>query len=173
MEKIKRNPASLGLLLGGAIAIAAGLFSWVTVTNTTTDTTTRATAFRGTGPQTLFLCACVVLLAGIGVLGSSGRTARIIWALLGLLAGAVILAAGLMGIFSPESLATRFIESQAFTQALSASSAPTSDQIQAAFDAGTLSASVGLGAIIGVVGGALGVLGALWSFGTPRQPVEA
>jgi len=172
MERIKRNPAGLGLLMGGAIAILGGLFSWVTVTNTTTDTTTRATAFDAMGPQTLFLCGCVVVLAGIGVLGSSGKTARIVWAVLGLLAAAVILVAGLVGIFSPESLATRFIKSQAFSQSLSGSSGPTSDQIQAAFDAGTLTASIGLGAVIGAIGGALGVLGALWSFGSGPRPTD-
>ena len=172
MERIKRNPASLGLLLGGAIAIVACLFSWVTVTNTTTNATTRATGFNSIGAQSLFLCACIVVLAGIGVLGSRGK-GRIVWAVFGLLAAAAVLAAGLVGIFSPETLAERFIKTQAFSNALTSSSVPTSADIQAAFDAGTLTASIGLGAIIGAVGGALGVVGALWSFGRPNQPVDA
>ena len=169
MERIKRNPAGWGLLFGGVLAVIAGLFSWVTVTNTELGTTTRATALDSMGPQTLFLCACVILLAGIGVLGSKGRTGRIVWALLGLLAAVVVLAAGLIGIFVPETLAARFIKAESFSKALTATDVATGDQIQAAFDAGTLTAKLGLGAIVGAVGGALGVLGAVWSFRRPTQ----
>ena len=50
-------------------------------------------------------------------------------------------------------------------------SVPTTDQVQAAFDAGTLTAKMGLGAIFGVVGGALGVIGSVLSFGKPKQQV--
>ncbi len=170
MERLKRNPAAWGMILGGAIAMVGSLFAWVTVTNTQSGSETRVTAFDAVGTQTLFLTAVVLVLFGGAVLMSSGK-GRIFWALLGLIAAGVILAAGLMGIFAPETLTIRFVKSQAFAGSIGGTSVPTTDQVQAAFDAGTLTAKMGLGAIFGVVGGALGVIGSVLSFGKPRQPV--
>lgn len=170
MERIKRNPAGWGLLLGALVALVGSFFAWVRVTNTQTGSTTRVTIFDAVGPQTLFLIAFVLLLCGAGVLASSGK-GRYVWALLGLLSAGVLLVAGLTGIFAPDTLATRFAKSQAFSGSLSATAVPSADQVKQAFDAGTLTAKAGLGAILGAIGGALGVIGAVLSFGKRKQPV--
>jgi hypothetical protein len=94
---------------------------------------------------------------------------RILWAILGLLTAGTILVAGLVAIFSPEKIAQLFATTELISKLrLTGVTDSASDSIKAGFASGDLTARVASGAIVGIAGGALGVLGALLGFGKKR-----
>jgi hypothetical protein len=164
MDRIKRNPGGWGLALGGAIGLVSILFGWIEVTNAAANETTRVHAYGTVAGQTIGFCALLAVIAGLGVSASTGG-GRIWWGLLGLLGAGVLLAAGLIGIFSPSTLAQRFATTELVsTMKLSDARDSAMDAIKTGFSSGTLTARVAIGAIIGTVGGVLGVLGAFYGF---------
>ena len=172
MERIKRNPGGYGLALGGTIGIISVLFSWVSVTNTVTNVTSSVPAHRAVSGQTLGLLGLLAVIAGLGVAASAGG-GRILWAILGLLGAGTILVAGLVAIFNPEKIAQLFATTQLVsTLSLTGVQDSASDAIKAGFASGDLTARVAFGALVGVAGGALGVLGALLGFGKKRPRAD-
>jgi len=169
MERIRRNPGGYGLALGGTIGIVSILFSWVSVTNTVTNVTTSVPAHGTVSGQTLGLIGLLAVISGLGVAASAGG-GRILWAILGLLSAGTILVTGLVAIFSPEKIAQLFATTELISKLrLTGVTDSASDSIKSGFVSGDLTARVAFGAIVGVAGGALGVLGALLGFGK-KQP---
>lgn len=169
MERIRRNPGGYGLALGGTIGIVSILFSWVSVTNTVTNVTTSVPAHGTVSGQTLGLIGLLAVISGLGVAASAGG-GRILWAILGLLSAGTILVAGLVAIFSPEKIAQLFATTELISKLrLTGVTDSASDSIKSGFASGDLTARVAFGAIVGVAGGVLGVLGALLGFGK-KQP---
>ncbi len=164
MERIKRNPGGWGLALGGAIGIISILFSWIKVTNTVANVSASVPAYRAVSGQTLGFLALLAVMAGLGVSASSGG-GRILWGLLGLLGAGTVLVAGLIAVFSPSTIAQLFATTQLVsTLSITGVQESASSAIKAGFASGDLTARVGFGAIVGIVGGALGVLGAFYGF---------
>jgi hypothetical protein len=170
MERLKRNPGGWGLALGGAIGFVSIFFSWMSIT--AENASASVPAFRAVSGQTLGLLAVLVVLAGLGVSASTG-SGRIWWGLTGLLGAGIILAAGLLAIFSPSTIAQLFATTQTMSKlAISAVEESISESIKAGFADGTLTASVGFGAILGVIGGVLGVIGAILGFRNKRPAAD-
>ena len=172
MERLKRNPGGWGLALGGAIGFVSIFFSWMSITNTAANVTSSVPAFRAVSGQTLGFLALLVALAGLGVSASQG-SGRIWYGLIGLLGAAVMLAAGLLAIFSPSTMAQLFATTQTMSKlALTSVQNSINETVKAGFADGTLTASVGFGAILGVIGGLLGVLGAIFGFRKKQPSVD-
>ena len=172
MERIKRNPGGYGLALGGTIGIVSVLFTWVSVTNTVTNVTSDVPAHGTISGQTLGLLGLLAVISGLGVAASAGG-GRILWAILGLLGAGTILVAGIVAIFSPEKIAQLFATTELISKLrLTGVQDSASDSIKAGFASGDLTARVAFGAIVGVAGGALGVLGALLGFGKKRPSAD-
>ena len=172
MERIKRNPGGWGLALGGTIGIVSVLFSWVAVTNTVANVTSSVPAHRAVSGQTLGLLGLLAVIAGLGVAASAGG-GRIWWGSWACSAPASILVAGLVAIFSPAKIAQLFATTELISKLrVTGVQDSASESIQAGFASGELTARVAIGAIIGVAGGALGVLGAILGFGKKRPPAD-
>ena len=164
MERIKRNPGGWGVALGGAIGLLSVFFAWLSVTDSVTNVTAKAPAFRAVSGQTLGFLALLVMMCGLGLMASTG-VGRFLWGLLALLSAGIILAAGLITIFSPETTAQQFATTQLIsTLKITGVQESASAAIKAGFDSGDLTAKFALGAIVGTIGGALGVLGAIYGF---------
>ncbi len=171
MDRLKRNPGGWGLALGGAIGLVSLLFAWVEVTNASADVSSRVHPFGTVTGQTIGLAALLAVICGLGLAASYGG-GRIWWAILGLLAAGLVLTAGLIGIFSPSTLAERFATAElAMTVQVSGGAQESAaDAIRSGFASGALDARVAIGAILGTIGGALGVLGALYGFRKRPEP---
>ena len=115
MERLKRNPGGWGLALGGAIGFVSIFFSWMSITNTAANVTSSVPAFRAVSGQTLGFLALLVALAGLGVSASQG-SGRIWYGVIGLLGAGVMLAAGLLAIFSPSTIAQLFATTQTMSK---------------------------------------------------------
>lgn len=161
MERLRANLGGAGLVLGGVVVSLATLFAWVSVTNTATHQTVKEAAIKQVFGQSLFLLGIIILAAGVGVLASPGR-GRIIWAVVGLVCSLVVLAAALIGVFSPDTLGQIFATREAFHGSLTSPSGAT-ETVKEAFDSGLLTASMKFGTWIGLLGGALGTGGAILS----------
>ena len=171
MERLKANPGGWGVLLGALIALVGTTLSWVSVHNASTGVSTRVTAFDAIGAQSLLLLTFLLIIFGFGVLGSKAGW-RIVWAILALVTSGILLAAGLIALFSPVTMAEHFIKVQSYSNVVSAAAGQSQqDAATAAFDAGTLTATVGFGAVLGSIGGALALVGSLLSFRRPK-PAE-
>jgi len=172
MDRIKRNPGGWGLVLGGAVGLVSIFFVWLVVTNTAADVSSR---LRGVGTitgQTIGFSGLLAMIAGLGVIASTG-SGRIWWGLLGLLGAGIVLLAGLVAIFSPETLAQNFATNELVaTMKLNGAYTSASEAIKSGFDSGALSARLGIGAIIGLVGGLLGILGAIYGFRKKRPEAD-
>jgi hypothetical protein len=141
MERLKRNPATLGLILGGAIVAASTLFAWLVVESSAGDE--RIRAINTVAGQTIFFLGLFAGLCGVFVMLSLDK-GKYVWATLGLLAAGVALAAALWGLVDADGFAARFAVE--------------------AFDEEALSARAAIGLFIGLGGGVLAVLGALLSY---------
>jgi hypothetical protein len=172
MDRLKRNPGGWGLALGGAIAMVSLLFAWLEVSNDAADVSSRVNGFGTITGQTIGLLALLATISGLGLAASYGG-GRILWALLGLVSAGLVLAAGLVAVFSPSTLAERFATAELATKLQVGSgtaNASAADAIKEGFASGALSARVAIGAILGLIGGALGVLGALYGFRKRPEP---
>jgi hypothetical protein len=166
MDRMRRSPGAWGLALGAGVFIVSIFLKWVEVTNTAGDSQT----FRLWGSVSggsLFGVCILAAICGLGVIGSAGR-GRIIWAILGLVSGAVLLGASIWALVDPAGFITYAEKSEAFTHLLASPAIQQAgESASKAFNNGDLSASVKVGAIVGVIGGALVLLGALFSFRKP------
>jgi hypothetical protein len=166
MDRMRRNPGAWGLALGAGVFVVAIFLKWVEVTNKTGSSST----FRLWGSVSggsLFGICILAAICGVGIIASAGR-GRIIWAILGLFSAAVLLAASIWALVDPSGFITYAESSNAFTHLLAESSIQQSyETVSKAFDSGTLSATVKVGAIVGLIGGLLVLVGALFSFRKP------
>jgi hypothetical protein len=166
MERLKRNPATWGLILGGAIVVASTFFAWLAVESQGGDERIRAidtVAIDTVAGQTILFLGVVAILCGPLVLVSLGK-AKYVWATLGLLAAGVVTGAALWGLVDADGLAARVADLEAYSTTITVSSETWSgDVVGQSFD-GTLSARAAIGLIIGLGGGVLAVLGALFSY---------
>ncbi len=154
------------MALGAGVFAVAIFLKWVEVTNTAGDSSTFRLWGSVSGGSLLGICI-LAAICGLGVIASAGR-GRIIWAILGLFSAAVLLGASVWALVDPSGFITYAESSNAFTHLLAQESIQqASESVAKAFDSGALSASVKVGAIVGLVGGLLVLLGALFSFRKP------
>ena len=166
MERLKRNPATWGLILGGAIVVASTFFAWLVVENRGGDEGILAintAAIDTVAGQTILFLGIVAVLCGVLVTISLGK-GKYVWATLGLLAAGIVVAAALWGLVDIDGLAVRFADLEAFSTTITISPDLPSDVVTRSFDEGTLSARPAIGLFIGLGGGVLAVLGALLSY---------
>jgi hypothetical protein len=168
LDRLRANLGGAGLTLGGIVASIATVFAWVSVTNTATHQTTKEAAIRQAFGQSVFLLGIIILAAGVGVLASAGR-GRILWAIVGLICSLLVLAAALVGVFSPAALGQIFATREAAYQSGVITRSGATETVKEAFDSGLLTASIKLGAWIGLIGGALGSVCAVISLFRPQN----
>jgi hypothetical protein len=158
MERLKRNPAGWGLVLGGAVIAASTLFTWFVVEGDGGEE--RIRAIEAVSGQTIMFLGLAALICGVLVLISLGR-GKYVWATLGLLASA---GAAIWGVVDVDGLATRFADVEAFSTLITFSAdASRGDAVGDAFEQGTITARPALGMFIGLAGGLLAMAGALLS----------
>lgn len=162
MERLKRNPAGWGLILGGAIVVGSTLFPWLVVENADRDS--RIRAIESVTGQTIMFLGVAALICGVLVMISLGK-GKYVWATLGLLASAVVVGAAIWGIVDVDGLAARFADADSMSRMVTFTPDASKTQVVGdAFEAGTLTARVAIGLFIGLAGGALALLGALFSY---------
>jgi hypothetical protein len=162
MERLKRNPAGWGLVLGGAIVSASTLFPWFVVDDADGDM--RIRAIESVTGQTILFLGVATLFCGVLVMISLGK-GKYVWATLGLLVSAVVVGAAIWGLVDIDGLAARFADAESFsTMVTFTPDAPKTEVVGDALEAGTLSARVAIGLFVGLAGGALALLGALFSY---------
>jgi hypothetical protein len=167
MERLKRNPAVWGLMLGSAVMIVSTFLVWFKIEQPAKGTSATVRAFNVTTGQTLLLVAVLVIIFAVFVLVSTGG-GRIIWAAVELLLSLGLLTIGLIGIFSTNTLTSVFATTETMsTMAFSSTIANANDAVKSGLDAGTLTSSPGIGLIVYVVGAVLAVAGAIFAFRTP------
>jgi multisubunit Na+/H+ antiporter MnhF subunit len=137
MERLKRNPATLGLILGGAIVAASTFFAWLVVESRGGDD--RVVAINTVAGQTIFFLGAFASVCGLMVMLSLGK-GKYVWATLGMLAAGAVAAAALWGLVDADGFAAWFADVEA------------------------PSARAAIGLFIGLGGGVLAVLGALFSY---------
>jgi hypothetical protein len=170
MERLRANPGAWGVALGSAIALASLFFVWIEVVNRAGDTERFRAISTFTG-QTLMFAAILGLIAGAGVAASVSGW-RFVFALLALAVGVLLVAAGGWAVLDPVGFTKYAADAQAFASLTSSSAMEGSRaSLASAFASGELDASVGIGAVIGLVGGLLVLLGAVLSF--RRRAVRA
>lgn len=162
MERLKRNPAGWGLVLGGAVVSASTLFAWFVVEGG--DGEERVRAIEAVSGQTILFLGVAASICGALVMISLGR-GKYVWATLGLLASAVALGAAIWGVVDTDGLAARFSDVEAFSTLVTLSAdGSRGDAVADAFEQGSLSARPALGMFIGLAGGLLAFAGALLSY---------
>ena len=162
MERLKRNPAGWGLILGGAIVAVSTLFTWLVVEGGGTES--RVRAIEAVTGQTILFLGVLALVLGVLVTLSLGR-GKYVWATLGVLVSTVVVAAAIWGIVDADGLAARFADAEAFSTMVTFSpDSSRGDVVSEAFDQGALSARAAIGLFIGLAGGVLALLGALFSY---------
>lgn len=162
MERFKRNPVGWGVALGAAIALTSLFLVWIEVVNRS-GASERFRAISSFTGQSLMLVAVLALLAGFGIVISESW-GRIVSAMLALLAGLMIAGAGVWALVDPEGLTQHSAEAKDFASLHSGVVQDPSGWLGRAFASGELTASARIGAIVGLVGGVLVLLGALLSF---------
>jgi hypothetical protein len=165
MERLKRNPATWGLILGGAIVVASTFFAWLAVESRGGDERILAidtVAIDTVAGQTILFLGVVAIMCGPLVLISLGKWTYV-GATLGLLAAGVVAAAALWGLVDADGLAARFADLEAFSTTITIGPDLPGDVVSQSLE-GTLSARAAIGLIIGLGGGVLAVLGALLSY---------
>ena len=165
MERLKRNPATWGLILGGAIVVASTFFAWLAVESRGGERIPAidTVAIDTVAGQTILFLGIVAVLCGVLVTISLGK-GKYVWATLGLLAAGVVAAAALWGLVDVDGLTARVADLEAFSTTITISPDSPGDVVSQSFDEGTLSARPAIGLFIGLGGGVLAVLGALLSY---------
>lgn len=162
MERLKRNPAGWGLALGGVLAAASTLFAWFVVEGADGDE--RIRAIEAVSGQTVLFLGFVAAVLGALVMISLGR-GKYVWATLGLIVSAVIVATAIWGIVDTDGLAARFADVEAFSTLVTFSAdASRGDAVGDAFEQGTISARPAIGMFVALAGGLLALAGALMSY---------
>jgi hypothetical protein len=167
MDRLRSTLGGTLIVVGGIVVSIATVFKWVSITNTSTHQTVEVAAIKQIFGQSVFLLGIVVLVTGVGVLAAGGR-ARTVWAVIGLICSLVVLAATLIGVFSPNTLGQIFATRDAAFKAGVTSPSGATETVKQAFDSGLLTASIKFGVWIGLIGGALGTVGALISLFGPQ-----
>jgi hypothetical protein len=172
LSRMRRNPGAWGVALGAAIVLVSLFLVWIEATNHATGESERVRAISSFSGQTLFFAGLLAVGAGIAIAMVTSSGWRIFWAIAGLLLGALFVAAAAWAIFDPEGFTQHAVKAQLFASMTSQfEMQDASARLSAAFASGTVTASAGIGAIIGLIGGGLTVLGALVSFA--RRPSSA
>lgn len=170
MDRLKRNPVTWGLMLGGAIVVASTFFAWLEVENRGGDAVgdrladaLDTVAIDTVAGQTILFTGAVAIMCGLLVTISLGK-GKYVWATLGLLASGVVAATALWGLVDADGLAARFADVEEFSTTITISPDLPGDVVSQSFDEGTLSARAAIGLFIGLGGGVLAVLGAFRSY---------
>lgn len=170
MERLRQNPVGWGVALGAAIATASLFFIWIEVVSAV-GASQRFRAIASFTGQTLLCVALIAALAGAGIAASISGW-RIVFALLALAMGSLLVAAAAWAVLDPDGFTKFAADAQAFASMTEPSEMrDASASLSKAFASGELSASARIGAMIGLAGGALTVLGSVLSFWRKRSRV--
>ena len=167
MERLRSTLGGALIVIGGVVVSIATVFKWVSITNTSTHQNVEVAAIKQIFGQSVFLLGIVILVTGIGVLAAGGR-GRTVWAIAGLICSLLVLAAALIGVFSPNTLGQIFATRDAAFQAGVSTASGATQTVKQAFDSGLLTASIKFGVWVGLIGGGLGTVGALISLFGPQ-----
>jgi hypothetical protein len=169
-RRITTNPGVWGLALGGLAALIAMPLRLVTIEGA--NGSVAIWGLRTATGASLILAAILVMLCSGGVSLSHGG-GRIWWALLGALFALLILVFGIVCLVNPEQGATWLAYGEAFETATgTGAGTDVAGAYRDAFDAGTLTASANLGAVLAAIGGAVALVGAAISLFRAPTRVE-
>jgi hypothetical protein len=164
--RLRRNPGGWGVSLGSGVVLVSLFLVWIEVTNHATGATDRVRAIASFSGQTLFLMTLLGAGIGAGISLVSSNGWRVALAAAALLLGAAFAGAGLWAILDPAGFTKHAADAQLFASSTAAWHArDTSDRLAAAFASGKVTASAGIGAYVGLAGGLLCLVGALFAFG--------
>jgi hypothetical protein len=168
--RIRRNPGAWGVALGAAIVLVSLFLVWIEVTNNSTGQSERVRAISSFTGQSLLFAALLAVGAGLAIAMVTSTGWRIAWAIAALALGGLFVAAAGWALVDAEGFTKYAADAQAFTSVTAQSQMQdASDRLTAAFASGTVTAAAQIGAIVGLLGGALAVLGAVLSFA--RRPL--
>jgi len=172
MDGLKRNPGVWGLLIGGVIIAGSTLMNWFEYTNASAGGSAELRLIQSVSGGTVLLTGCLIALCGLGVTASGGG-GRFLWGGLGLVLAVIVLGVSIWGLVAPESASSVVATTQALTKlSLPGAIDSASDTATKAFDDGTITVSVQIGLIAGLVGAVIATLGGLLSFRKKRPAVE-
>ncbi len=166
LERFRRNPAGWGVALGAGMALVSLWLVWIEL-SPSVGASERFRLIESFTGQSLFFATILAALAGLGAATSTSGW-RIFFAVAALLLGALLTAASAWALFDPSGFTRHVADASAYsTMTASTGVADASDALSRAFASGLVTASAGVGTIVGLVGGGLTVLGALLSFSPP------
>jgi hypothetical protein len=163
MQRLRQNPVGWGVSLGATIATVSLFFIWIEVVSAA-GASQRFRAIASFTGQMLLSAALIAALAGAGIAASTSGW-RTVFALLALAMGSLLVAAAAWAVLDSAGFTKFAADAQAFaSMTASWERRNASASLSKAFASGDLSASARIGAMIGLAGGALTVLGSILSF---------
>ena len=154
MERLKRNPGGWGLALGGAIGFVSIFFSWMSVTNTAANVTSSRPGVPGRLRSDLGVPALLVAPGRARRLGLPGERPDLVRRSSGCSAPrSCWWPASSRSSRPPRSPSCSPRPRPMSKLALTSVQNSINETVKAGFAYGTLTASVGFGAILGVTGG--------------------
>lgn len=167
--RFRRNPGAWGVAFGEVVVLVSLFLVWIEVTNRSSGVTERVRAISNFSGQTLFFAAILGIGAGVAIAMVTSTAWRVFWAVAALALGGLCLVAAAWAVFDASGFAWHAANAQQFASATAQwEMRDASARLSVALASGAVSATAAVGAVVGLVGGALAVVGALLSFAPPR-----
>jgi hypothetical protein len=167
MARASKAVGAWGVALGGVLMLVSVLLVWIVSSGAGGERDSIRAIENFTG-QTLFLISILTIMAAAGIALSIKRVWRTFWCLIAILIGAIFLGAALWALVDTNGFVVHAVSAQKYSSISSFSS--EANGVAAALDNGSLSVETGFGVILGLIAGALVVLGAIVSLFTRREP---
>jgi hypothetical protein len=166
MTRMSKAVGAWGVGLGGILMLVSVLLVWIVSSDAAGERDNIRAIENFTG-QTLFLISILTVMGAAGIALSIKRVWRTFWCLLALLLGAIFLGAALWAIVDTDAFVVYAVSAQKYSTTAAVSS--EANGVAAALESGALTAETGFGVILGIVAGALVVVGALVSLFRRRE----
>jgi hypothetical protein len=170
MRRMSRAVGAWGVGVGGILMLVSVMLVWI-VTSDASGDRDRIRAIENFTGQTLFLISILTLMAAAGIALSIKRVWRTFWCLIALLIGGIYLGTAIWAMVDTEGFVVHAVSAQKYASTVTY--AAQSDGVARALASGSLGVSTGFGVVLGLVAGALVVLGALVSLFKRRDAVAA
>jgi hypothetical protein len=170
VQREKGDLGVYGIAIGGGVVCLSVFLVWIEVTSRSgaSDRYRAIATFTG---QTVFLAAILTVLAAIGIRASTSGW-RFVFSSVAVLAALLLVGATAWAVIDPVGFVSYAARAQALaTMTTSGQMHDASTALANAFSSGELEAAVRIGAVVGLVGGAIALAGALLSFAPRRQSI--
>ena len=167
MARMSKAVGAWGVGLGGILMLVSVLLFWIVSSDASGERDSIRAIENFTG-QTLFLISILTIMAAAGIALSVKGVWRSFWCLIALLGGAIFFGAALWAIVDTNGFVVHTVSAQKYSTMTTFSS--EANGVAAALEDGSLTVETGLGVIVGLVAGALVVVGAIVSLFRRREP---